>query len=417
VFVLRTSTFRRPLTILVSLLLAGTLVVPAAAQPSSAELRSQLQRAEDRLQEIQMELAEAVEDYNEAAVALETSEAALFVTQQEHTAVSTEVATLSVAAEDHIRRIHKLGPGLELSAVLVAGNPSDAGAKAATLRRVLTSQRSDLETLAAARTSVAAMETRLDEQRAAAAAHAEELAAQRDAVEAMIEARQGEITQLEGEVRAAEQREEEERRREEERLRREAEERARQQALEDARLRAAADAQAAERAAEQRAAEQQREADRATATAPAPAPSPSAAPAPAPSPTATAAPAPAPATRRSAQVAVDTALAQVGKPYQWGGSGPNSYDCSGLTSFAWRAAGVEITRTSRSQWTATKRVSRAELQPGDLVFYSRSGPANIGHVAMFIGDGKIVEASRAGVPVRVSSTGLSRSDILGYGRP
>jgi peptidoglycan DL-endopeptidase CwlO len=415
VFVLRTSTIRRPLTILVSLLLAGTLVVPAAAQPSSAELRSQLQRAEDRLQEIQMELAEAVEDYNEAAVALETSEAALFVTQQEHAAVSTEVATLSVAAEDHIRRIHKLGPGLELSAVLVAGNPSDAGAKAATLRRVLTSQRSDLETLAAARTSVAAMETRLDEQRAAAAAHAEELAEQRDAVEAMIEARQGEIAQLEGEVQAAEQREEEERRREEERLRREAEERARQQALEDARLRAAADAQAAERAAEQRAAEQQREADRATATAPAPAPSPSAAPAPAPSPTA--APAPAPATRRSAQVAVDTALAQVGKPYQWGGSGPNSFDCSGLTSFAWRAAGVEITRTSRSQWTATKRVSRAELQPGDLVFYSRSGPANIGHVAMFIGDGRIVEASRAGVPVRVSSTGLSRSDILGYGRP
>jgi peptidoglycan DL-endopeptidase CwlO len=413
---LRSTTFRRPLTILVSLLLAGTLVAPAAAQPSSAELRSQLQRAEDRLQEIQMELAEAVEDYNEAAVALETSEAELFVTQQEHAAVSGEVATLSAAAEDHVRRIHKLGPGLELSAVLVAGNPSDAGAKAATLRRVLTSQRSDLEGLAAARTSVAAMETRLDEQLAAAAAHAEELAGRRDAVEATIEARQDEIAELETEIQAAEQREEEERqRREEERLRREAEERARQQALEDARLRAAAEAQATERAAERRAAEQQREADRATSTAPAPAPSPTAAPAPAPSPTA--APAPAPATRRSAQVAVDTALAQVGKPYQWGGSGPNSFDCSGLTSFAWRAAGVEITRTSRSQWVATKRVSRGDLQPGDLVFYSRSGPESIGHVAMYIGGGRIVEASRAGVPVRVSSTGLSRSDILGYGRP
>jgi peptidoglycan DL-endopeptidase CwlO len=441
VSVLRPATLRRPTTILLTLLLTGTMVLPAGAEPSSAALRSELERAEARLQEIHMELAEAVEDYNEAAVALEASEAALFVTQQEHAQVSDEVALLSVAAEDHVRRIHKLGPSLELSSVFVAGNPTDAGAKAATLRRVMAGQRADLEGLAAARTLVAAVESRLAEQREAAETHAAAAAAQRGAVESLLADRQDEITELETQIQAAEEREEAERqRREEERLRREAERRAQEQAEEEARQQAAAEARAAqqqqeadEEAARQAAAEREREAAAASADSSSSSASSassassdssgnssgnsSAAPAPAPSPSPSPEPAPAPSARRSAQVAVDTALAQVGKPYQWGGSGPNSFDCSGLTSFAWRAAGVDITRTSRSQWAATKRISRSDLQPGDLVFYSRSGPAGISHVAMYIGNGQIVEASRAGIPVRVSGTGLSRSDIIGYGRP
>jgi peptidoglycan DL-endopeptidase CwlO len=468
-------------TVGLTFLLGVALALPAAAEPSSAQLRSELERAEARLQEIHMELAEAVEDYNEASVALRDSEAELFVSQQQLEAVSSEVASLSEAAEDHVRRVHKLGPSLELSAVFVAGNPADAGAKAATLRRVLAGQRADLEGLAAARTTIAALEERLGQQRAEAAANAEALAERQGAVEAMVEARQGEITQLEAEIQEALEREEEERRRrEQERLRREAEERARQQAEEEARQRAAAEAQAEqaarqqatqrsardaeerddaqerdaeeraaqERAAEERAAQeraaqeraaqeraaqerraeeeaaaQERRAESSTSDngasggssngsgASGSGGSTSSGGSSAPT------PAPAPSTRRSAQVAVDTAVAQVGKPYQWGANGPNSFDCSGLTSFAWRAAGVDITRTSRSQYAATKRVSRSDLQPGDLVFYSRSGPAGISHVAMYIGNGRVVEASRAGVPVRISDNGLSRSDIIGYGRP
>jgi peptidoglycan DL-endopeptidase CwlO len=498
---LRSALLRRPATILLTLLLGVALALPAAAEPSSEELRSELERAEARLQEIHMELAEAVEDYNEASVALRNSEAELFVSQQELEAVSGEVANLSEAAEDHVRRVHKLGPSLELSAIFVAGNPTDAGAKAATLRRVLAGQRSDLEGLAAARTTIAALEERLDEQRAEAAANAEAFAEQRDAVEAMVEARQGEITQLEAEIQEAVEREEEERRRreEEERLRREAEERARQQAEEEARQRAAAEAQAEEvarqraaeraardaeeqtaaqerdaeersaeqRQAEERAAQQQQAEERAAQERQAEeraaeeraareraareeaaqerraessssnsgssggsggnasggnasggdASGGNASGGNASGGDSGGSSAPAPSTRRSAQVAVDTAVAQVGKPYQWGANGPNSFDCSGLTSFAWRAAGVDITRTSRSQYAATKRVSRADLQPGDLVFYSRSGPAGISHVAMYIGNGRVVEASRAGVPVRISDNGLGRSDIIGYGRP
>jgi cell wall-associated NlpC family hydrolase len=111
--------------------------------------------------------------------------------------------------------------------------------------------------------------------------------------------------------------------------------------------------------------------------------------------------------------AVEVAVAQVGKPYQWGGNGPASFDCSGLTRFAWNAAGVTLPRISRDQYSGTRRISRGDLQPGDLIFYY----SPISHVAMYIGDGRVVEAPYSGNTVRISSTGLSRSGIVGYGRP
>ncbi|MEX2550182.1 MAG: NlpC/P60 family protein, partial [Nitriliruptoraceae bacterium] len=123
------------------------------------------------------------------------------------------------------------------------------------------------------------------------------------------------------------------------------------------------------------------------------------------------APEPSAGPRRSAQVAVDTALAQVGKPYRWGGTGPNAFDCSGLTSYAWRAAGVTIPRTSRAQFSGLTRISRGDLQPGDLVFYN----SPISHVAVYTGGDTIVEASRAGVPVRTAR--LSTRSPVGYARP
>lgn len=142
--------------------------------------------------------------------------------------------------------------------------------------------------------------------------------------------------------------------------------------------------------------------------APAPAPRPVAelvaAPAPpvakpvtAPAPVAAAPPVATPVSGR-ASVAVATALAQVGKPYQWGGSGPSSFDCSGLTMFAWRAAGVSLPHYTVSQQAATTRITEAQLQPGDLVFYGGSAP---GHVTMYIGHGQVVTADTTGTPVRV----------------
>ena len=103
------------------------------------------------------------------------------------------------------------------------------------------------------------------------------------------------------------------------------------------------------------------------------------------------------APNHAAQVAVDTALAQQGKPYVWGGTGPGGYDCSGLTWSAYQAAGVEIPRTSRAQSTAGYYVDRASLQPGDLIFFYDP----VGHVGMYIGDGLMVHSSTYGNPVAV----------------
>jgi cell wall-associated NlpC family hydrolase len=101
----------------------------------------------------------------------------------------------------------------------------------------------------------------------------------------------------------------------------------------------------------------------------------------------------------AAQVAVDTALAQVGDPYVWGAAGPDAFDCSGLTQYAYSAAGVSLPHSSRMQAQMGSPVSVNDLQPGDLLFYYR--PTS--HVAMYVGNGKMVHASTSGKPVQVVS--------------
>lgn len=100
--------------------------------------------------------------------------------------------------------------------------------------------------------------------------------------------------------------------------------------------------------------------------------------------------APAPSSRAAQAVAF--AKAQLGKPYVWGATGPNSFDCSGLTQAAWQAAGVSLPRTTWDQVNAGTPVSRDQLQPGDLVFFYD----DVSHVGMYVGDGKIIHAPKPG---------------------
>jgi cell wall-associated NlpC family hydrolase len=116
--------------------------------------------------------------------------------------------------------------------------------------------------------------------------------------------------------------------------------------------------------------------------------------------------------RTRAARAVTFALAQRGKPYRWGAEGPAAYDCSGLTWAAWRSAGVAIPRTAAGQLAGLPRV-RAGLRPGDLLVYRSDGPSRR-HVAMVVGQGRMVEARGRGIPVR--STSL-RGGWLGAVRP
>ncbi|MFJ4667908.1 C40 family peptidase [Kitasatospora purpeofusca] len=103
-----------------------------------------------------------------------------------------------------------------------------------------------------------------------------------------------------------------------------------------------------------------------------------------------------PVSGRAAAV-VQFAYSQLGKPYVWGATGPSGYDCSGLTGAAYRAAGVQLPRVSQSQWNAGSRIARADLQPGDLVFFY----GDLHHVGLYIGDGRMIHAPRTGKNVEV----------------
>jgi cell wall-associated NlpC family hydrolase len=102
-----------------------------------------------------------------------------------------------------------------------------------------------------------------------------------------------------------------------------------------------------------------------------------------------------------AAVAVQVALAQVGKPYVWGGAGPNTFDCSGLVMYAWAHAGVDLPHYSVAQYEDTERVSESQLRPGDLVFYDTGSGAQPGHVTIYIGGDQVVTADQPGTDVRV----------------
>jgi len=100
-----------------------------------------------------------------------------------------------------------------------------------------------------------------------------------------------------------------------------------------------------------------------------------------------------------AATAVKAAEAEIGKSYVWGAAGPDSFDCSGLTMWAWAKAGVSLPHSSADQYNMGTHVSEDQLQPGDLVFYY----SPISHVAIYVGKGMIFQASTEGVPLGYAS--------------
>ncbi|MFJ4688006.1 NlpC/P60 family protein [Streptomyces sp. NPDC091377] len=99
-----------------------------------------------------------------------------------------------------------------------------------------------------------------------------------------------------------------------------------------------------------------------------------------------------------ARTALEFAYAQLGKPYEWGSTGPDSFDCSGLTGAAWAAADVSLPRTVNQQYSAGRQVARADLQPGDIIYWYN----NTQHNGMYVGDGKAIHAPRTGKNVEIT---------------
>ncbi|MGW4381434.1 NlpC/P60 family protein [Kitasatospora sp. NPDC004531] len=109
--------------------------------------------------------------------------------------------------------------------------------------------------------------------------------------------------------------------------------------------------------------------------------------------------------------AIAYALDQLGKPYLWGGTGPDAYDCSGLTQQAWQSAGVAIPRTSEEQWAGLRRIPLRDLRPGDLVIYHDDAD----HVSLYLGGGTVVHAPHTGTVIKLAP--VTMLPILGALRP
>jgi cell wall-associated NlpC family hydrolase len=118
-------------------------------------------------------------------------------------------------------------------------------------------------------------------------------------------------------------------------------------------------------------------------------------------------------TNTQAEKVVAFVYAQIGKPYVFGAAGPNSFDCSGLTSAAWASVGISIPRTSEEQWAGLPHVPTSDMQPGDILVFNGAG-----HVGIYVGGGMVVDAPHSGLDVqKVALSGWYASTLDGVVRP
>jgi cell wall-associated NlpC family hydrolase len=306
--------------------------------------------------ELERDFELVVEEYNATHEELTALQAKIGETALEVRAIEKRMASKEKAVVEVAVTLYKTGTAGTLEAVLSSQSLAEMESRLNYLSSSEQAQAEIFESLAADRTELEGKIADLEEARAEAAAKEKRLEALRADIEAKVADQKDEIAEL-----AA--------------------------AIERAERRAAARREAAQEAAAAAAAQ--------TSV-----------------PTFTSAPVPTVhASNPNAQVAVDAALTQVGDPYQWGAAGPDAFDCSGLTMYAWAQAGVSLPHNSGMQYAATARVAQSDWQPGDILFFG----SPIHHVGMYVGNGMMVEAPYSGQTVRV--TGALRSDYVGAGRP
>lgn len=350
---------RRLLAARAASLFAFLLFAAAAPVPDlrAAPSQSQIEAAQVRLMELEREFELVVERYNAVEERLtgihhEVAETELAVRAVQQRVEAKERSAVALAVE-----LYKAGPaGASVEAVLSSETLGQIETRLEYLRSSTDAQAELFRRLAVDRGDLDARLAELDEQKAEVLIAESELAQLRTEVESKLLVQEDEIAQLNAALERA---------------------RAREAAL-------AATAAARSQAAATSAGVSALEPDEIE---------------------------PAPAPNSAAQVAVDAALSQMGKPYQWGAEGPDTYDCSGLTLWAWAHADVSLPHNSGMQYAATRRVARDDWQPGDLLFYGNP----IHHVSMYIGNGQMVEAPYTGSEVRVVSA--YRPDYVGAGRP
>jgi cell wall-associated NlpC family hydrolase len=332
-----------------------TISLASTGELRAAPSREELERAQERLHELEKDFELVVERYNATQEELLDIQAEISATRLVVDEIQKRMDARQGDAIDLAQELYKSGGAtVAIESILAAESISDVDTAVQYLRASEEAQAQVFETLAVDRAELNRHLVLLEDDRTRAAAAEARLSSLREEIEGKVESQEDEIADLNEAIEAAERRR----------------------------------AEAARAAAEA-----------AQAAVPA-APSLSSVPA-----------NPAPAPNGSAQTAVDAALSQVGKPYQWAAAGPDSYDCSGLTMWAWAHAGVSLPHNSGMQQASITPVAQSDLQPGDLMFFG----SPVHHVSMYIGNGQMVEAPYTGQFVRVVSA--SRSDFAGAGRP
>ena len=350
-------------------LLAGavsaTLVLGLAAVPSLAAPSRDIREVEAQVMDLEMRAASATEQYNEAQIKLQDTQARLDSVKSRVQRERDQLAAARASVNDLARGVYMSGGMDTTLQVLLAEDPTDFLAQSAALDQVAQSQAASMRRTQTAQLRLAQSEAELQDKEGLAQGYRDDMSAAKQAAEASLAQAQDVLAGLKEEER--------------QRL-------AELQAQRDAEERAAAEA--ARRALEQQQQQQQQQ-QQADATGDEPA-SGSGGGEPGGEPSGPSSAGGGFSGGGRAALAVQYALAQVGKRYVAAADGPDSFDCSGLTMAAWRQAGVSLPHYSYSQFDQVRRISDSELQPGDLVFYFGSGAH---HVAMYIGNGKMVSAS------------------------
>jgi cell wall-associated NlpC family hydrolase len=392
--------------------------VPASgATDAITDKKAEAERIARQLEQQSRQVSILAEDYDAARVKIDGLEEELAVASAEVAKTDASAAAIQSRLKEQSVEAYVRGGSMPALAMLAETSMNDDIAVRSQYVRTVTSGAADvLDELRQVRQELDVQRDHLDEAKAEAKAAAELAESKRQEAAAAASAQQDTLRKVQGELATLVEAE----------AKRRAEEEARRVQAELAAKKARADA-AAKEAAERDAAAREAAARKAATTttgkpgvaAPVVTTRPS---------TTTTAPRATTTTTPSAggpsggsstgggaaaagaDAAVAEARRQLGKPYEWGGGGPESFDCSGLTSWAWRAGGERLSHSSQAQWSETSRVSLDNLQPGDLLFYGNP----IHHVGLYIGDGQMIEAPETGKNVRIAS--IYRSDIVGAGR-
>jgi cell wall-associated NlpC family hydrolase len=350
--------------LVVAVAASGAMVVPLVAAPSPAyavgskNTAAAAAAAQAKLDALGVQADKAVEAFNQAQAKLDQVAAQAKAQQAAVAKAQRQLATARAGIQALAAAEYEGASASSALSYALSSDPAALLQKADLLAQVNRIQTASLTKVVNAGRELQSTKARADQALAAQKAAAAALAARKAAVQKAIQAQQAVADSLQNQLRQEQQ------------------------------AAAAAAARAAQQHAASRATQRVAIAPRHSgggATQPTPVQAPP--------------PPPPAASGHGAAAAISYAYAQLGKPYRWGGAGPGSFDCSGLTMRAWGAAGVSLSHSSVAQQREGARVSLSALQPGDLVFWGNPSY----HVAIYIGGGRIISAPHTGTVVQIQS--------------